>query len=79
MKEILENQKKILTTQATLTKAVDSHSKALKELAREHKKLRKTRASKEFVKALWVDVDRLKADQLPLDLLLDDPVPTAHL
>jgi len=27
---------------------------------------------------LGADVDRLKADQLPLDLLLDDPVPAAH-
>nr|XP_016460565.1 PREDICTED: mucin-7-like [Nicotiana tabacum] len=42
-------------SQVTLTKAIDSHSKALKELAREHKMLRKTRASKESVKELRAD------------------------
>lgn len=62
-----------------MAKAVDSHGKALKELAREHKKLHKTRASKEFVKALREDVDKLKADQLPLDLLFEDPAPAAAL
>ncbi|XP_070003339.1 uncharacterized protein [Nicotiana sylvestris] len=55
-----------------------SIDKALKELAREHKKPRKTRASKESVKELRADVDRLKAYQLPLDLLLEDPVPVAQ-
>nr|XP_016436626.1 PREDICTED: uncharacterized protein LOC107762753 [Nicotiana tabacum] len=75
LKEILENQKKILTTQDTLAKAVDSHRKALKELAKEHKKLRKIWSSKEYVKELRADVDKLKVHQLPLDLLFEDPVP----
>lgn len=61
-----------------LTEAVDSYGKALKELAREGKKMRKTWASKESVKELRVEVDRLKADHLPLDLLLHDSVPAAH-
>nr|XP_016515770.1 PREDICTED: uncharacterized protein LOC107832437 [Nicotiana tabacum]XP_016515777.1 PREDICTED: uncharacterized protein LOC107832437 [Nicotiana tabacum] len=78
LKEILDNQKKILDTQVALSKAVDSHSKTLKDLAQEHKKLRKTRASKEFVKELRADVDRLKADQMPLDLLLEDLVPATQ-
>nr|XP_016450879.1 PREDICTED: uncharacterized protein LOC107775641 [Nicotiana tabacum] len=75
---ILTTMKKILDTQKVLTDAVASHSQSLKELAREHKKLRMMQASKESVKVLRVDVDRLKEDQLPLDLLLDDPMPTAH-
>lgn len=78
LKDILDNQKKILDTQKVLTDAVDSHGKALKELAKEAKKMRKTRASKESMKELRVEVDRLKADHLPLDLLLDDLVPAAH-
>ncbi|XP_019241846.1 PREDICTED: uncharacterized protein LOC109221868 [Nicotiana attenuata] len=49
------------------------------ELAREHKKLRKTRASKESVKELRADVDKLNADSLPLDLLFGDPAPAAVL
>ena len=52
LKDILDNQKKILDTQKVLTEAVDSHGKALKELARE---MRKTRASKESVKELPVE------------------------
>ena len=52
--------------------AVDSHGKALRELAKEHKKMRKSRASKESVRVLRTDVDRLLADQMPLDLLFGD-------
>ncbi|XP_070026321.1 uncharacterized protein [Nicotiana sylvestris] len=77
LKEILANQQKILDSQSAVAKAVDSHGKDLKDFAREHKKLRKTRASKESVKALREDVDKLKADQLPLDLLFEDPAPAA--
>lgn len=78
LKEILANQKKILDTQKVLTDVVNSHNKALKELVKEHKKLRKTQASKESVKELMDEVDRMKADHLPLDLLLQDLVPAAH-
>ncbi|XP_070020150.1 uncharacterized protein [Nicotiana sylvestris] len=78
LKDILDNQKKILDTQKVLKEAMDSRGKDIKELAREAKKMRKTRASKESAKELMVEVDRLKEDHLPLDLLLDDPVPTAH-
>ncbi|XP_070015767.1 uncharacterized protein [Nicotiana sylvestris] len=49
--------------------AVDSHGKALRDLAKEHKKMRKSRASKESVRVLRTDVDRLLADQMPLDLI----------
>ncbi|XP_070025105.1 uncharacterized protein [Nicotiana sylvestris] len=48
LQEILDNQKKFIDV-------VDYHGKALKELAREPKKLRKTRASKESVKELRVE------------------------
>ena len=71
LKKILDNQKKLIDV-------VDSHGKALKELAREAKKMRKTRASKESVKELLVEVERLKVDHLPLDLLLHDPAPAAQ-
>ncbi|XP_070002855.1 uncharacterized protein [Nicotiana sylvestris] len=79
LKKILENQEKIISTQGALAKAVDSHGKARKELAREHKKLRKTRASKESVKELRADVDKLMADQMPLDLLFGDRAPAVAL
>ncbi|XP_070024124.1 uncharacterized protein [Nicotiana sylvestris] len=71
LKELLDNQKKLID-------AIDSHDKELKELAREAKKMRKSRASKESVKELRVEVERLKADHLPLDLLLHDPAPAAQ-
>jgi len=78
LKDLLDNQKKILENQKLLTNVVDSYRKDLKELSREAKKMRKTRASKESVKELRVEVEILKADHLPLDLLLHDPVPPAH-
>ncbi|XP_070017978.1 uncharacterized protein [Nicotiana sylvestris] len=77
LKKLLDNQEKIMRTQDALTKAVDSHGKALTELAKEHKKMRKSKASKESVKVLRTDVDKLLADQMPLDLLFGDPAPVA--
>ncbi|XP_019259209.1 PREDICTED: uncharacterized protein LOC109237369 [Nicotiana attenuata] len=70
--------KKLLENQKLITEAIDSHGKALKELAKEAKKMKKTRASKESVKRLRVEVDRLKTDQLPLDLILHEPAPAAQ-
>ncbi|XP_075110883.1 uncharacterized protein LOC142181618 [Nicotiana tabacum] len=75
LKTLLANQEKILATQAALTKAVDAQGKALKELARKHKKMRKSTASKKEVKELRAEVDKLKADQLPLDLFCDESAP----
>ncbi|XP_019241213.1 PREDICTED: RNA polymerase II degradation factor 1-like [Nicotiana attenuata] len=71
LKELLDNQKLIL-------EAVDSHGKALKELTKETKKLRKTRASKESVKELRADVEKMKVDHSTFDLLLHDPGPAAQ-
>lgn len=73
LKKILANQEKMMATQDTLTKAVGEHGKALEKLAREHKKLRKQKASKELVAQLRGDVDKLLADQMPFDLLFGDP------
>ncbi|XP_070005302.1 uncharacterized protein, partial [Nicotiana sylvestris] len=50
-----------------------AHGKALEKLAREYKKLRKQKASKESVAQLRVHVDKMLADQMPLDLLFEDP------
>ncbi|XP_070015326.1 RNA polymerase II degradation factor 1-like [Nicotiana sylvestris] len=47
------------------------------ELPKKTKKLRKTRASKESVKELRGEVEKIKADHLPLELLLHNPVPAA--
>ncbi|XP_019223572.1 PREDICTED: neural Wiskott-Aldrich syndrome protein-like [Nicotiana attenuata] len=44
LKKLLENQEKMMKTQDALSKAVESQGKALKQLAREHKKMRKSRA-----------------------------------
>ena len=76
-KELLDNQKKLLENQQLILDVVGSHGKALKDLTKEIKKLRKTRASKESVKELRVEVERLTVDHLPLDLLLHDPTPAA--
>ncbi|XP_070017981.1 uncharacterized protein [Nicotiana sylvestris] len=72
LKELLENQKKLLENQKLILDDVGSHGKALKDLTKETKKLRKTPALKESVKELRVEVERLKVDHLPLDLLLHD-------
>lgn len=77
-KELLDNQKKLLENQQLILEAIGSHGQALKELTKETKKLRKTRASKESVKELRVEVEKMKADQLPLELLLHDPILAAH-
>lgn len=60
-----------------MTKAVESQGNALKKLAKEHKKMRKSRASKESVKVLRANVDKLLADQLPLELSFEDSAPPA--
>lgn len=44
-----------MRAQDALNKAEDSHGKALKKLANEHRKMRKSRASKESVKVLRTD------------------------
>lgn len=62
-----------------ILEAVGTHGKALEEMPKETKKLRKTRASKESVKELRVEVEKIKAaDHLPLDLLLHEQPPAAQ-
>lgn len=79
LKEVLDNQKKLPENQQLILEAVGTHGKTLKELTKETKKLRKTRASKESVKEMRVEVEKMNAtDNLPLALLFHEYPPVAQ-
>lgn len=72
LRVLLDNQKLIMD-------ALKAQGKAIKDLDKQAKKIKKTQASKVSVKMLRKEIEAIRStEDIPLDLILEEPVPAAQ-